>query len=124
MHSSSISSRSLIACCNVTVSLTSLAKSLTTCLLAAEQVEHIRGQWEARIASTAVTALCKSLVKAHAVPKTAAYRTTFCHAGTLASMERVLHETEEEVASCLTAFVKEHVYADIVTSIGTMTQQD
>ena len=87
-------------------------------VLSADQTGHIKIQWGARIADTTIRNLSKSLGKVTQVPKTAAYRTTFAHAGILAGMDDVLQAVEEEVATCLTAFAKEHVFADIVTSVG------
>ena len=55
------------------------------------------------------------------MPKTAAYRVTFGHTGMLASMDDALHAVEEKARSCLASFATQHVFQDIVTSIGEAT---
>lgn len=65
--------------------------------------------------------LSNSLGKVHSVPKTIAYRTTFKHVGLLATLDDVLGAVEEEAASRLTAFAKQHVFTEIVTNTGTET---
>lgn len=90
-------------------------------LVSAEQSEHIREQWDKRLSSTTRANLSNSLVRVHSVPKTAAYRHTFGHTGTLASMDDVLQAVEEEVAASLTSFATQHVFGEIVNSIGVAT---
>ena len=87
-------------------------------LVSAEQTDHIREQWDKRLSSTTKANLSNSLVRVHSVPKTAAYRHTFGHTGTLASMDGMLQAVEEEVAASLTSFATQHVFGEIVKSIG------
>ena len=86
--------------------------------MCAEQTGHIKEQWDKRISSTTKARLSNSLGRVYSVPKTAAYRHTFSHAGTLASMDDVLKAVEEEVAASLTSFATQHVFREIVKSIG------
>ena len=86
--------------------------------MSAEQTEHIKGQWDKRLSSTTKANLSNSLARVQSVAKTAAYRHTFGHTGTLASMDDTLHAVEEDVAASLTKFATQHVFGEIVTSIG------
>ena len=65
--------------------------------------------------------LSNSLGRVQSVPKTIAYRTTFNNVGLLASMDDVLGAVEEEAASRLAAFARQHVFTEIVTNTGTQT---
>ena len=88
----------------------------------AEQTNHIGEQWDKRLSGTTMANLSNSLGRVQSVPKTAAYRTTFGNTGLQASMGDVLKAVEGKVASCLTAFAKQHVFTEIVTNIGMGTR--
>lgn len=89
--------------------------------MSAEQFEHIREQWDKRLSSTTKANLSNSLVRVQSAAKTAAYRHTFGHTGTLASMDDTLQVVEKEVAASLTGFATQHVFGEIVKSIGAAT---
>ena len=89
--------------------------------MSAEQTGHIHEQWDKRLSSTTDANLSNSLARVQSVPKTAAYRHTFAHTGTLASMDDVLQAVEEDMAASLTSFATQHVFEEIVNSIGAAT---
>lgn len=84
----------------------------------AAQDAHIKDMWKDRLRNTAASALARSFVKVSAVYKTAAYRTTFCHTGIVGGMNDTLHQVQQEVQGCLSAFAEQHVLAEIVKNIG------
>lgn len=107
-----------MVCCQCSASAAWLCSCLRKCLPCAEQSDHIGEQWDKRLSGTTMANLSSSLGRVQCVPKTAAYRTTFGNTGLQASMGDVLRAVEDKAASCLTAFAKQHVFAEIATDIG------